>query len=66
MPAFREAYLKNIRTIAAESLDWKKLGPVVAQYKTLIEKEVEADTRKLSSTDAFKKALSETPSEPAP
>ena len=51
-----ERYLKCVRAIAEEELDWKKLGPLVAQYRKLIEKEVEADTRKLYSLDAFKSA----------
>ena len=42
-----------------------QLGPVVASYRALIEKEVEADTRKLTSLAAFQKAVAETPEEPA-
>jgi hypothetical protein len=38
-------------------LDWKKLGPVVDQYRNLIEREVEADTRKLSSYAEFQTAM---------
>ena len=57
VPKFREQYLRNVRQIAEESLDWKKLGPVVAQYQSLIEKEVEADTRKLTSFTAFQQAV---------
>ena len=53
VPALRAKYLANVRTIAEKSLDWKNLGPVVAQYRKLIEKEVEADTRKLDSFEAF-------------
>lgn len=53
VPALRAQYLKNVRTIADESLDWKTLGPVVARYRKLIEKEVEADTRKLEPFEAF-------------
>ena len=48
-------YFACLKTIAEESLDWKKLGPVVAQYRALIDKEVEADTRKLESYEAFKR-----------
>jgi len=59
VPKFREQYLRNVRTIAADSLDWKKLGPVVAQYESLIEKDIEADTRKLSSFTAFKQSVSQ-------
>lgn len=55
VPAFRERYLKNIRTIAEKSLTWQALEPVISQYRQLIDKEVEADTRKLDSYDAFKK-----------
>jgi spore coat protein CotH len=59
VPAFRAKYLANVRKIAEESLDWKKLGPVVVQFRKLIEKEVEMDTRKLASFDAFQRATSE-------
>jgi hypothetical protein len=55
VPALRAKYLANVKTIAGKSLDWKTLGPVVAQYRTLIEKEVEIDTRKLDPFDAFKR-----------
>lgn len=63
VPSLREKYLQNVRTIAEKSLDWKNLGPVVAQYRKLIEKEVEADTRKLDSFEAFKRTTAD---EPAP
>ncbi len=59
VPALRDRYLDHVRTLAQDSLDWKNLGPVVAQYRTLIEKEVEADTRKLSSFASFQKATSD-------
>jgi spore coat protein CotH len=60
VPALKERYLKYVRIIAEEQLDWKKLGPVVAGYRKLIEKEVEADTRKLYSLAAFKAAVADT------
>src|SRR5262249_25271417 len=59
VPALKERYLKYVRTIAEEQLDWKKLGPTVAAYRTLIEKEVEADTRKLYSLAAFKSGVAD-------
>lgn len=59
VPTLRAEYLKKVRTIADEWLDWKKLGPVVAQHRKLIEKEVEADTRKLSSFEAFQQATAD-------
>jgi hypothetical protein len=55
VPAYRQQYLSNIRTIARESLDWKNLGPVVRDYRELIEEELRRDTRKLSSLEAFQK-----------
>ena len=59
VPSLRVRYLQHVHTIAKESLDWKKLGPVVAQYRSLIEKEIEADTRKLSSFADFQKATAD-------
>lgn len=59
VPSLRTRYLQHVRTIAEKSLDWKQLGPVVAQYRSLIEKEIEADTRKLSSFADFQKATAD-------
>jgi spore coat protein CotH len=61
VPALREKYLANVRKVAEESLDWKKLGPVVADYRKLLEKEVEADTRKLDSFEAFQRNTDDVP-----
>jgi hypothetical protein len=61
VPSLRAKYLGHVRTIARESLDWKVLGPVVAQYRALIEKEVEADTRQLYSSAAFQAATADGP-----
>ena len=61
VPALRARYLDHVRTIAEEWLDWNKLKPVVDQYRSLIEKEVEADTRKLTSFAAFQKAVGDAP-----
>ena len=63
MPRLRQKYLQYVRIIAEKSLDWNELGPVVANYRSLIEKEVDADTRKLSTLDAFLEATADTPSE---
>jgi len=56
VPKYRAKYLAHVREIADAWLDWKKLGPVVAERARLIEKEVEADTRKLSSFAEFEAA----------
>lgn len=55
VPALKAKYLECVKTIAERSLDWKNLGPVVARYRALIEKEVEADTRKLDSFAEFQR-----------
>lgn len=61
VPSLREKYLQHVRTIAEESLDWNNLGPVVAQYRSLIEKEIEADTKKLQSFESFQQAAADAP-----
>jgi hypothetical protein len=61
VPALKERYLQCVRKIAEDSFDWKKLGPVVAQYRALIEKEVEADTRKLDTFADFLALTADSP-----
>lgn len=56
-PTLRARYLDHVRVIAEQWLDWNKLGPIAEKYRSLIEKEVELDTRKLYSTAAFKEAF---------
>jgi hypothetical protein len=56
VPALRERYLAAMRTIAEESMDWEQLGPIVADYRELIEEQVEADTKKLGNTEGFLRA----------
>lgn len=58
VPALRERYLQHVRTIAEKSLDWKNLGELVAVERGVIEKEIAADTRKLTSLEAFNMATS--------
>ncbi len=60
VPSLKQKYLAHVKQIAEESLDWKTLGPVVAQYEKLIDKEIEADTKKLSSYAAFQQTVSGT------
>jgi spore coat protein CotH len=61
VPALRKRYLDHVRTIADEWLDWNKLGPIVAQHRALIQREVEADTRKTGTYAAFQAMTSDTP-----
>ncbi len=65
VPALRERYMAYVKEIAQKSLDWKTLGPVVAANRALIEKELQADTRKLSSFDAFLLATGDEAAAPA-
>lgn len=57
VPEYRTRYLQYVRGIAEEWMDWKQLQPLVARYATLIERDVAADTRKLSPTEAFRAGL---------
>lgn len=61
VPALRNRYLVYVRAIAEKSLNWETIGPVVAQYRQLIEKDVEAETRKLASFEAFLNATNPEP-----
>jgi len=65
VPKFRQQYLANIREIAEKQLDWNSLGPLVAEYRELIGDEVNTDTRKLTSYDAFVQATADRPSDSA-
>jgi hypothetical protein len=58
VPQYRLRYLQHVRTIAESLLDWKTLGPLIAQYRALIEADLQADTRKLSRFDEFLVATS--------
>ncbi len=58
VPSLRAKYLEHVREIAETSLHWKNLGPVVAQYRELIKDDVESDTRKLETFEAFERATS--------
>jgi spore coat protein CotH len=58
VPSLRTRYLAHIRDIAETWLDWKQLGPLVAQYQALISDQVKADTRKFDSFEDFTRAIS--------
>jgi hypothetical protein len=59
VPSLRAKYLKNMHTIATNDFDWKNLKPKIDGLRTLIEKEVELDTRKLYSLAEFKSAMAD-------
>jgi hypothetical protein len=53
VPGLRARYLGYVRDIAEKWLDWSKIEPIVRERQALIAEEVELDTRKLYSTEAF-------------
>jgi hypothetical protein len=53
VPALRKRYLAYVGDIAEKWLDWNRLGPMVETYRTLIAADVERDSRKLDTTEAF-------------
>jgi spore coat protein CotH len=66
VPQWREQYLSHVRQLAQESLDWNYLGPIVDQYRKLIDEQVKIDTRKLSSYRAFQDATAVQPGSDEP
>jgi hypothetical protein len=57
VPAFREKYLAYVKEIGTKWLDWKTLGPVVEQYRALIDANVQIDSKKLYSYEAFQSGI---------
>ncbi|AMV37955.1 CotH kinase family protein [Planctomyces sp. SH-PL62] len=66
VPALRARYLGYVKAIAEKDLDWETLGPIVARYKAQIDEDVRADTRKLSTYEAFLAATSPDADAPKP
>ncbi len=56
VPSLKAKYLSYVRQIAEKSLDWKTIGPFIAQQRSLIEADVAVDTRQLGSLQAFQTA----------
>ena len=53
VPQYRKLYLQYLRTIAEKNLAPNTLPPLIAHYRNLIDSEVQIDTRKMLSYDAF-------------
>jgi hypothetical protein len=64
VPALRARYVEYVKDIAKNWLDWNKLGPMIDRWQSLIAADVKADGRKLNSTDAFTKAVTQDRFEP--
>lgn len=63
VPKLRARYLEYVQQIAEKSLNWDTIGPLVTAQAALIRDHVTADTRKLTSTEAFETATN--PKKPA-
>jgi hypothetical protein len=57
VPSLRSRYLGYVREIAEKWLDWKRIEPLAKKYQALIADDVEKDTHKLYSVDAFRNGL---------
>jgi hypothetical protein len=64
VPALRARYLGYVRDVAEHWLDWNQIGPLVQQWQSLIAADVKADTRKIFSTDAFTRSITQDNFEP--
>jgi len=59
VPAFRQRYLAHMRTIIHELLDESKVNAIIDGYDSLIRSAVLADTKKITTLNAFNNALTE-------
>jgi hypothetical protein len=64
VPAFKTRYLEYVRDLAEKWLDWSKLNPLLQEFQSLIAADVKTDTRKLFSTAAFTRSVTEDDFEP--
>jgi hypothetical protein len=64
VPEYRERYLKYVHQIAQDDLDWENLGKTVALARNSIERLVELDSRKMSSTQDFLTTTSDEMADP--
>ena len=52
-PEWRARYLAHVRTVADEWLDWEMFEPIIKEYQTLIDAEVQQDDKKLYGYQEF-------------
>ncbi|MEM6469861.1 MAG: CotH kinase family protein, partial [Planctomycetota bacterium] len=57
VPKYREQYLQNLKTLAQNSLNWTKLGPVIEAHAKLIDESVKSETRSMTSYQAFSSSV---------
>ncbi|MHC4608576.1 MAG: CotH kinase family protein, partial [Planctomycetota bacterium] len=61
IPHLRARYLAHMRTIIDEWLDWDVLGPIIEEYRSLIDEAVKEDGKKLYPYRAFADAATKDP-----
>jgi hypothetical protein len=66
VPSLRARYLGFVHDIADKWLDWQRLGPIAQKYHALIAGDVEKDTHKLYTIDAFRNGLTKDVEEQGP
>ncbi len=59
VPELRAKYLGYVRDIAEKWMTWDRIGPLAATYQSLIAADVKVDMRKLGSTEAFTRGVTE-------
>jgi hypothetical protein len=52
-PQWRAQYLAHVQTVVDEWLDWEILEPIIKEYQTLIDAEVQQDDKKLYGYEDF-------------
>ena len=52
-PEWRARYLAHVRTVMDEWLDWEVFEPIIKEYQTLIDAEVQQDDKKLYGYQEF-------------
>jgi hypothetical protein len=57
VPQYRERYLRHVRDIARDALNWAVVEKKIEAWRALIRADVEADTHKLYSTADFTAAV---------
>jgi hypothetical protein len=57
--SLKARYFGYVRHIAENWLSWEKIGPLAKEYQSVIAADIETDTHKLDSTEAFKSGLTQ-------
>ena len=59
VPSLKARYFGFVRHIAENWLTWETIGPLATEYQSVIAADIETDTHKLDSTEAFKDGLTQ-------